>query len=61
MRCVSYTRTVSCMENGEIPKDIIGQQNQRIQDYIKKKRMDTRKKNIQTVKRMYMKKQHIFK
>lgn len=37
MRCVSYTRTVSCMESGEIPKDIISQQNQRIQDYIKKR------------------------
>ncbi|MFQ9151468.1 MAG: hypothetical protein ACLR6B_08010 [Blautia sp.] len=60
MRCVSYTRTVSCMENGEIPKDIIGQQNQRIQDYIKKRGW-TLGKNIQTVKRMYMKKQHIFK
>lgn len=60
MRCVSYTRTVSCMENGEIPKDIIGQQNQRIQDYIKK-RGGHSEKNIQTVKRMYMKKQHIFK
>ena len=37
MRCVSYTRTVSCMESGEIPKDIISQQNQKIQDYIKKR------------------------
>ena len=37
MRCVSYTRAVSCMESGEIPKDIISQQNQRIQDYIKKR------------------------
>lgn len=52
MRCVSYTRTVSCMENGEIPKDIIGQQNQRIQDYIKKrgwtlgKKYSDRKKDV---------------
>lgn len=52
MRCVSYTRTVSCMENGEIPKDIISQQNQRIQDYIKKrgwtlgKKYSDRKKDV---------------
>lgn len=38
MRCASYTRMVSCMEKGEIPNDIISQQNERIQEYIKQRK-----------------------
>lgn len=34
MRCVSYTRATSCKEKGNIPSDIIQQQNQHIQKYI---------------------------
>ena len=37
MRCVSYTRTVSCLREKEIPSDIINQQNKRIQEFIKQK------------------------
>ena len=37
MKCASYTRTVSCLRDGDIPKDIINQQNQKIQEYIKRK------------------------
>lgn len=37
MRCVSYTRTVSCLRENEIPNNIISQQNHRIQNFIKKK------------------------
>ena len=36
MRCVSYTRTTSCKEGGKIPADIIKQQDQHIQEYLKK-------------------------
>lgn len=36
MRCVSYTRTTSCKEDGKIPADIIKQQDQHIQEYLKK-------------------------
>lgn len=35
MRCVSYTRTTSCRDAGEIPADIIQQQNLHIQNYLK--------------------------
>jgi len=35
MRCVSYTRTTSCKEDGKIPADIIKQQDQHIQEYLK--------------------------
>lgn len=35
MRCASYTRTVSCLRESEIPSDIISQQNKRIQAFIK--------------------------
>lgn len=35
MRCVSYVRTTSCKPEKEIPRNIIGQQNERIQKYIK--------------------------
>ena len=38
MRVVSYTRTVSCKPKADlladIPADIIGQQNKRIEEYI---------------------------
>ena len=44
MRCASYTRMVSCMENGEIPNDIISQQNERIQEYIKQRKWKLVKK-----------------
>lgn len=37
MRCVSYTRTTSCKEDGQIPVDIIKQQDEHIQTYIQKK------------------------
>ena len=37
MKCASYTRTVSCLKKEDIPKDIIIQQNQRIQKYIRRK------------------------
>ena len=36
MRCVSYTRMTSCIEDGKIPADIIKQQDQHIQEYLKK-------------------------
>ena len=36
MRCVSYTRTTSCKEDGKIPADIIQQQDQHTQEYLKK-------------------------
>ena len=36
MRCVSYTRMTSCKEDGKIPADIIKQQDQHIQEYLKK-------------------------
>lgn len=36
MRCVSYTRTTSCKEDGQIPVDIIKQQDEHIQEYLKK-------------------------
>ena len=36
MRCVSYTRTTSCKEDGKIPADIIKRQDQHIQEYLKK-------------------------
>lgn len=35
MRCVSYTRTTSCKEDGQIPVDIIKQQDEHIQEYLK--------------------------
>lgn len=35
MRCASYTRYTSCVYEKEIPSDIIKQQNERIQKYIK--------------------------
>lgn len=35
MRCVSYTRMTSCKEDGKIPADIIKQQDQHIQEYLK--------------------------
>lgn len=38
MRCASYTRTCSCMDKEDIPNDIISQQNERIQEYIKKRK-----------------------
>ena len=44
MRCASYTRMVSCMEKGEIPNDIISQQNERIQEYIKQRKWKLVKK-----------------
>ena len=44
MRCASYTRMVSCMEKGEIPNDIISQQNERIQKYIKQRKWKLVKK-----------------
>lgn len=37
MRCVSYTRTTSCKDDGKIPVDIIRQQDEHIQAYIQKK------------------------
>lgn len=37
MRCVSYTRTTFCKEDGQIPVDIIKQQDEHIQTYIQKK------------------------
>ena len=36
MRCVSYTRMTSCKGDGKIPADIIKQQDQHIQEYLKK-------------------------
>ena len=55
MRCVSYTRTFSCLPESEIPEDIIIQQNERIKKFIKQKKWtlmgsDTRK----TRKRTYI-------
>lgn len=44
MRCASYTRTVSCLRDSEIPSNIISQQNQRIQEFIKKKDWELVKK-----------------
>lgn len=44
MRCASYTRTVSCLRETEIPNNIISQQNQRIQEFIKKKEWSLVKK-----------------
>lgn len=44
MRCASYTRTCSCMDKEEIPNDIISQQNERIQEYIKKRKWKLVKK-----------------
>lgn len=35
MRCVSYTRTVPCIPGSGIPKDAIGQQNARIQEFVR--------------------------
>lgn len=35
MRCASYTRTTSCLNNADITSTIIGQQNSRIQEYAK--------------------------
>ena len=35
MRCASYARYVSCVPEKNIPSDIIRQQNDRIQKYIK--------------------------
>lgn len=35
MRCASYTRTISCLREGEVPKDIISQQNKRMQEFVK--------------------------
>lgn len=35
MRCASYTRTISCLRESEVPKDIISQQNKRIQEFVK--------------------------
>ena len=35
MRCASYARYMSCIPQKEIPSDIIRQQNERIQKYIK--------------------------
>ena len=44
MRCASYTRTCSCMNKEDIPSDIISQQNERIGEYIKKKKWKLVKK-----------------
>ena len=35
MRCASYARYTSCVYEKEIPSDIIKQQNERVQKYIK--------------------------
>lgn len=35
MKCASYTRTVSCLRESEIPSDIISQQNKSVQAFIK--------------------------
>ena len=35
MRCASYTRTLSCLRESEVPKDIISQQNKRIQEFVR--------------------------
>lgn len=37
MICVSYTRTLSCVEEKEIPKDVISRQNRSIEEYAKGK------------------------
>lgn len=44
MRCVSYTRTFSCLPESEIPEDIIIQQNERIKKFIKQKKWTLIKK-----------------
>ena len=44
MRCVSYTRTFSCLPESEIPEDIIIQQNERIKNFIKQKKWTLIKK-----------------
>ena len=58
MRCVSYTRTVSCLREKEIPSDIINQQNKRIQEFIKQKGWSL---VILTVKRMSLKMVHFWR
>ena len=48
------------MEKGEIQNDIISQQNERIQEYIKQRKWKL-VKNILTGKRRIWKKLHIFR
>lgn len=44
MRCVSYTRIFSCLPEKEIPQNIIIQQNERIKEFVKKKKWTLIKK-----------------
>ena len=44
MRCVSYTRYVSCLKEKDTPPDIISRQNERIEAYCRKRKWTISKK-----------------